>query len=164
MEAKEAIVAEQAEAIAKAGDDMKEKMEELRKMQKDKANMQRKAQLEELGLETEAIESTLANFENAEEEVFDKVLTALAAVPRPKAEEDKKEEEAIEKPKAKEKEAKAEEELDSAEAGEEALEQVEPVEEVAIAELDEQEDPAESLRSVASEWLGSVLQTLPKQK
>ena len=60
--------------------------------------------------------------------------------------------------------AKAEEELDSAEAGEEALEQVEPVEEVAIAELDEQEDPAESLRSVASEWLGSVLQTLPKQK
>ena len=29
---------------------------------------------------------------------------------------------------------------------------------------DEQEDPAESLRSVASEWLGSVLQTLPKQK
>ena len=164
LEAKEAIVAEQAEAIAKAGDDMKEKMEELRKMQKDKANMQRKAQLEELGLETEAIESTLANFENAEEEVFDKVLTALAAVPRPKAEEDKKEEEAIEKPKAKEKEAKAEEELDSAEAGEEALEQVEPVEEVAIAELDEQEDPAESLRSVASEWLGSVLQTLPKQK
>ena len=160
LEAKEAVVAEQAEAIAKAGDDMKEKMEELREMQKKEKSLKRKAQLEELGLETEAIESTLANFENAEEEVFDKVLTTLAAMPKPKAKEGEKEEE---KAVVKEKEAKAEEELDSAEAGEEALEQVEPVEEVAIAELDEQEDPAESLRSVASEWLGSVLQTLPKQ-
>ena len=58
MEAKEAVVAEQAEAIKNGEKDMKEKMEELRKMQKDKANMQRKAQLEDLGLEAEEAEAT----------------------------------------------------------------------------------------------------------
>ena len=169
LEAKEAVVAEQAEAIAKAGDDMKEKMKELREMQKKEAMDKRKAQLEDLGLETEEAEATLVAFEDADDETFDKVATAMKTMmPKRKAikHDEKVEEKAIKKDEAikKEKEAKAEEELDSAEAGEEALEQVEPVEEVAIAELDEQEDPAESLRSVASEWLGSVLQTLPKQK
>jgi uncharacterized coiled-coil protein SlyX len=168
LKAKEVVVAEQAEAIAKAADDMKEKMEKLREMQKKEAMDKRKAQLEELGLETEEAEATLAAFEDADDETFDKVATAMKTM-RQKSikhdEKEKKEEKAIKKDEAikKEKEAKAEEELDSAEAGEEALEQVEPVEEVAIAELDEQEDPAESLRSVASEWLGSVLQTVPKQ-
>ena len=169
LEAKEAVVAEQAEALKHGEEDMKKKMEELRKMQKDKANMQRKAQLEDLGLEAEEAEATLAEFEDADDATFDKVLAAMTTMRRKavKHDEKEKEEEKAMKMKekaVKEKEAKAEEELDSAEAGEEALEQVEPVEEVAIAELDEQEDPAESLRSVASEWLGSVLQTLPKQK
>jgi len=166
---KEKALKEKDEAISKAADDMKEKMEELRKMKKDKANMQRKAQLEDLGLEAEEAEATLAEFEDADDATFDKVLAAMTTMRRKavKHDEKEKEEEKAMKMKekaVKEKEAKAEEELDSAEAGEEALEQVEPVEEVAIAELDEQEDPAESLRSVASEWLGSVLQTLPKQK
>ena len=62
----------------------------------------------------------------------------------------------------KDKEAKAEEELDSAEAGEELLEDVEESAEVAIAEAVGEEDPAQSLRAVASEWLGSVLQHTPK--
>ena len=169
LEAKEAVVAEQAEAIAKAADDMKEKMEKLREMQKKEKSIKRKAQLEDFGLETEEAEATLLEFEDADDDTFDKVVAVMTTMkkkakhtPEHKEEEEKaiKKDEAIKK----EKEAKAEEELDSAEAGEEALEQVEPVEEVAIAELDEQEDPAESLRSVASEWLGSVLQTLPKQK
>ncbi len=176
LEAKEAVVAEQAEAIAKAGDDMKEKMKKLREMEKKEAMNKRKAQLEDLGLETEEAEATLAEFEDADDATFDKVVAVMTTMKRKAVKKDKKEEEAeaqmppalkeaIEKKKKEkeEKEAKAEEELDSAEAGEEALEQVEPVEEVAIAELDEQEDPAESLRSVASEWLGSVLQTLPNK-
>ena len=170
LEAKEAVVAEQAEAIAKAADDMKEKMEKLREMQKKEARMKREAQLQDLGLDAEEAEATLAEFEDADDATFDKVVAAMTTMRRKAVKHDEKEKEKEEekamkmKEKAvKEKEAKAEEELDSAEAGEEALEQVEPVEEVAIAELDEQEDPAESLRSVASEWLGSVLQTVPKQ-
>jgi len=170
---KEKAIKEKDEAISKAGDDMKEKMEELRKMKKKEAMMERKAQLEELGFDTEEAEATLAEFEGADDDTFDKVVAVMTTMKRKAVKKDKKQDEAeakmppalkeaIEK-KKKEKDAKAEEEFDSAEAGEEALEQVEPVEEVAIAELDEQEDPAESLRSVASEWLGSVLQTLPKQ-
>lgn len=166
LEAKEAVVAEQAEAIAKAADDMKEKMEKLREMQKKEALMKRKAELEEAGLDAEEASATVADFEDADDDTFAKVVALMKKKAVKHDEKEKEEEKAMKmKEKAvKEKEAKAEEELDSAEAGEEALEQVEPVEEVAIAELDEQEDPAESLRSVASEWLGSVLQTLPKQK
>ena len=165
LEAKEAVVAEQAEAIAKAADDMKEKMEKLREMQKKEALMKRKAELEEAGLDAEEASATVADFEDADDDTFAKVVALMKKKAVKRDEKEKEEEKAMKmKEKAvKEKEAKAEEELDSAEAGEEALEQVEPVEEVAIAELDEQEDPAESLRSVASEWLGSVLQTVPKQ-
>jgi uncharacterized coiled-coil protein SlyX len=170
LEAKEAVVAEQAEAIAKAGDDMKEKMKKLREMEKKEPLMKRKAQLEEAGLDAEEASATVADFEGADDDTFAKVVALMKkkAVKKDKKEEEAEAQmppalkEAIEK-KKKEKEAKAEEEVDSAEAGEEALDQVEPVEEVAIAELDEQEDPAESLRSVASEWLGSVLQNVPKQ-
>ena len=170
---KEKALKEKDEAISKAADDMKEKMEELRKMKKKEAMDKRKAQLEDLGLDAEEAEATLAEFEDADDATFDKVVAAMTTMREKSVKHDEKEEE--EKGKAvkpgtmrrmgekKPEDAKAEEELDSAEAGEEALEQVEPVEEVAIAELDEQEDPAESLRSVASEWLGSVLQTVPKQ-
>jgi len=166
---KEKAIKEKDEAIKKNDEDMKEKMEELRKMKKDAVMMKRRAQLEDLGLEAEEAEATLADFNEVDDDTFDKVIAVMKKrakhTPEHKEEADMHGDKKKEKEKAiKEKEAKAEEELDSAEAGEEALEQVEPVEEVAIAELDEQEDPAESLRSVASEWLGSVLQTLPKQK
>ena len=137
-------------------------------MQKKEALMKRKAELEEAGLDAEEASATVADFEDADDDTFAKVVALMKKKADKHGDKEKEEEKAMkmkeEKAIKKEKEAKAEEELDSAEAGEEALEQVEPVEEVAIAELDEQEDPAESLRSVASEWLGSVLQTLPKQK
>ena len=50
------------------------------------------------------------------------------------------------------------EEQDDAEAGEEILADAEETATVAIAEAVGSDDPAESLRAVASEWLGSVLQ------
>ena len=45
----------------------------------------------------------------------------------------------------------------------EVLEEAEESTDVAIAEAIGEEDPAESLRSVASEWLGSILQSVPKE-
>jgi len=172
-DSKEALaksLTETQEALAAKEKDAKEKMEKLREMQKKEARMKREAQLQDLGLDAEEAEATLAEFEDADDATFDKVVAAMTTMRRKAVKHDEKEKEEEkamkmkkEKSIKKEKEAKAEEELDSAEAGEEALEQVEPVEEVAIAELEEQEDPAESLRSVASEWLGSVLQTVPKQ-
>ena len=53
--------------------------------------------------------------------------------------------------------------MDIAEANVEVLEDVEESAEVAIAEAIHEDDPAESLRAVASEWLGSILQSVPKE-
>ena len=154
-EAQETIVAKEK--------DIKEKEEAMKDMKKKADMMKRKAQLEGAGLDSEAVASALDSFDEVSEEAFEAVVAMLKKQAEATMPPELKE--AIEKKKneKKEKDAKAEEEVDSAEAGEEALDQVEPVEEVAIAELDEQEDPAESLRSVASEWLGSCLQTVPKQ-
>ena len=65
--------------------------------------------------------------------------------------------------KDKKEETMAEEEVDSAEASEAVLDTVEETNEVAVAEVDEQIDESETLRSVASEWLGSILQSTPKK-
>ncbi|HAW74622.1 MAG TPA: hypothetical protein DCW74_02685, partial [Alteromonas australica] len=60
----ETKIAEQAEAIKNGEKDMEEKMKELREMKKKEAKAARKAQLEDVGLEAEAVESTLASFED----------------------------------------------------------------------------------------------------
>jgi chemotaxis protein histidine kinase CheA len=162
----EAKIAEQAEAIKNGEKDAKEKMEELREMKKKEARMKRKAALEDAGLESEAVESTLASFEDVDDDTFAKVLTALAMGPAPKrlAKEEEEKKKAM---KMKEEDAKAdetvlEEEVETSEASEADLESVEETEEVAIAEAVGEDDPAESLRAQASEWLGSVLQSVPK--
>ncbi len=155
---KEEAIKEKDEAIKKGSEEMKEKMEELRKMKKDAMMMKRKAQLENLGLETEEAEATLADFNEVDDDTFDKVVALMKK--KAKHTPEHKEEEAVMKKPAK---ADIDEELDSAEAGEEILDSVEPVEEVAIAEVEPEIDQAESLRSVASEWIGSVLQSVPKK-
>jgi hypothetical protein len=138
------------EAIAAKDADMEEKMEELRKLKKKEALMKRKAQLEEAGFDAEEASATVAEFEEVDDDTFAKVV----AVMKKKAiKHEEKEEE-------KEEDAKAEElveEVDTAEAGEEVLETVEESAEVAIAEAVGEEDPAENLRSVATEWVSSVL-------
>ena len=158
MEAKEATIAEQAEAIKKGDDDAKEKMEELRKMKKDAMMMKRKAQLQDLGLEAKEAEATIADFNEVDDDTFNKVVALMRK--KGKYTPENKEEEAVMKKPAK---ADIDEEIDSAEAGEEILDSVEPVEEVAIAEVEPEIDQAEALRSVASEWIGSVLQSVPKK-
>lgn len=163
IEAKDATIAEQAEAIKNGEEDMKNKMDELREMKKKEAKYKRMAQLEEVGLDQESIEVTLANFEEVDDQVFDNLLAALA-IQKPKAEKhDDEEEKAMKKVATKDAKAEIEEELDAAEASEEVLEEAEASEEVAISEVEPEVDPAESLRSVASEWIGSFLQSTPKK-
>ena len=179
----ETKIAEQAEAIKNGEKDMEEKMKELREMKKKEAKAARKAQLEDVGLEAEAVESTLASFEDVDDDTFAKVITALAMTPKQrelaKKEEEKKkamkmeEEDAAvpplrktvnKKDDAKADETVLEEEVETSEATEADLESVEETEEVAIAEAVGEDDPAESLRAQASEWLGSVLQHVPKDE
>lgn len=157
IEANTATIAEQAEAIKNGEKDMKEKMEELREMKKKEAMMKRKAQLEEAGLDAEEASATVESFDGVNDEAFEAVV-AMMKKKYAKEHDDKKEKE--------EKDAKAEieEEVDSAEASEEVLEEAEASEEVAISEVEPEVDPAESLRAVASEWIGSFLQSNPKNK
>jgi len=156
IEAKDATIAEQAEAIKNGEEDMKNKMDELREMKKKEAMMKRKAQLEEAGLDAEEASATVESFDGVNDEAFEAVV-AVMKKRYAKEYDDKKEKE--------EKDAKAEieEELDAAEASEEVLEEAEASEEVAISEVEPEVDPAESLRSVASEWIGSFLQSTPKK-
>jgi hypothetical protein len=97
----------------------------------------------------------LESFDNVDDEAFEAVV-AVMKKKYAKEGEDKKEE--------KDAKAEIEEELDAAEASEEVLEEAEASEEVAISEVEPEVDPAESLRSVASEWIGSFLQSAPKNK
>jgi len=153
---RDAAIAEQSEAIKSGEADMKEKMEELREMKKKEAMMKRKAQLEEAGLGAEEASTAAISFESIDDEAFEAVVAMMKKKAEKKDGDDEKEE--------KDAKAEIEEELDAAEAGEEVLEEAEASEEVAISEVEPEVDPAESLRSVASEWIGSFLQSTPKNK
>ena len=147
------------EALAEALAATKEKEEELAVMKKKEAMMKRKAQLEEAGFDAEEAVATVEDFNHLDDETFDKIVAAMKKKAQfPPKKDEEKEEEKEEKAVMKKK-AELEEEVDTAEASEEVLENAEEPVEVAVAEAMGEEDPAESLRAVASEWLGSVLQS-----
>ena len=98
----------------------------------------------------------VADFDGVTDEAFEAVV-AVMKKKYAKEHDDKKEEE-------KDAKAEIEEELDPAEASEDVLEEAEASEEVAISEVEPEVDPAESLRAAASEWIGSFLQSTPKNK
>ena len=163
----EAKIAEQAEAIKNGEKDMEDKMKELREMKKKEAMMKRKAQLAEAGFDADEAIATVEQFDAMDDDTFDQVVALMKK--RGKHTPEHKEEEAAVAPKEKavKDETKAEEtvleeEVETSEASEADLESVEETEEVAIAEAVGEDDPAESLRAQASEWLGSVLQSVPK--
>ena len=165
----EAKIAEQAEAIKNGEKDMEEKMKELREMKKKEAMMKRKAQLAEAGFDADEATATVEQFDAMDDDTFDQVVALMKK--RGKHTPEHKEEEAAVAPKEKavKDETKAdetvlEEEVETSEASEADLESVEETEEVAIAEAVGEDDPAESLRAQASEWLGSVLQYVPKDE
>jgi len=168
------------EAIAAKDAEMKEKDEELKAMKKKEAMLKRKAQLEEAGFDTESAEATVSDFADVDDETFEKIVAAFHKRPvkymleeaapeaeetseEAQAEEEVAEEAAADHECSEECDDKCEEEKDSCEAGEEALEVVEEVTEAAVAEAVVEEDASENLRSVASEWIDTVL-TQPNEK
>jgi hypothetical protein len=138
------------EALAMKDGEMKEKEEELKEMKKKEAMMKRKAQLVEAGFDAEEASATIVEFENLDDVMFDKVVALM----KKKAKTETKAEVAVV--------TETQEEIDSAEASEEVLDSVEAPSEVAIAEAMGEEDPIENLRSVATEWIGSVLKSSRK--
>ncbi len=140
--------------------EVKAKDEELAVMKQKETAMQRKSKLEELGFDTEDAVATVEELDSVDEDTFDK----LVAIMKKKAEwpPKKKDDDEEDKKEAPAAQAEVDEETDSAEASVDVLEDAEESADVAIAEAVGEDDPAESLRATASEWLGSILQSVPK--
>ena len=158
-------IAAKDESIVANEEALAVKDEELNVMYKKEAVMKRQAQLEEIGFDAEEATATVEEFDSVDDETFAKIVAAMKKKAEWPPKKDDKENPFDKKKKDKDEDvapdAKADEldeEQDEAEAGEETLAEAEETEEVAIAEAMGEDDPAESLRAVASEWLGSVLQ------
>ena len=168
-----------AEAVAVKDTDIESLTKDIDATQKElsgiKAEMltqKRVAQFEELGFSSEEAVAHVEKFSGLDDDAFANVLSVAAIpptnkrmakkkdMPWDKEEEDKKK--AMKEEETKAEETVLEEEIETSEASEADLESVEETEEVAIAEAVGEDDPAESLRTQASEWLGSVLQSVPK--
>jgi hypothetical protein len=159
--------------------DIDETQKELSGIKAEMLTQKRVAQFEELGFSSEEAVAHVEKFSGLDDDAFANVLSVAAIPPKQMAgkkempwDKDKKEEalkeKALKEKALKEKETKAEEtvleeEVETSEASEADLESVEETEEVAIAEAVGVDDPAESLRTQASEWLGSVLQSVPEE-
>ena len=124
-------------------------------MQQKEIAAQRKLQLEEIGFEGEEAVATLEQFSELDDATFEQII---AVMKKRYSKQDEEKEEPKEAPAA---QAEVDEEVDAAEASEEVLEDAQESEEVAIAEAVGTDDPQDDLRAVASEWLGSVLQSVP---
>jgi hypothetical protein len=170
-----------AEAVAVKDTDIESLTKDIDATQKElsgiKAEMltqKRVAQFEELGFSSEEAVAHVEKFSGLDDDAFANVLSVAAIpptnkrmakkkdMPWDKEEEDKKK--AMKEEETKAEETVLEEEIETSEASEADLESVEETEEVAIAEAVGEDDPAESLRTQASEWLGSVLQYVPKDE
>jgi myosin heavy subunit len=137
---------------------MKDMKEEMAVMKKKEAMMKRKAELEEAGLDSEEASATVSDFENSDDETFAKVVALMKKKAKYMTEE-----KSVKKDKKDTTMATEDEEVDASQASEKDLDSVEESVEVSIAEAAE-ENESESLRAVASEWLGSILRSTPKTK
>ena len=129
-----------------------EREDELSTMKQKEIAAQRQSKLESMGFNAEDAIATIEKFKDMDGDTFDNVIALMALKTSHKAVE--AEAEAL---------PESDEETDTAAVSEEALADVDEVEETAIAEVASDEDPVESLRATASEWLGSVLQSVPKE-
>ena len=143
------------EKLSALADDLSSKEEALAAMQQKEIAAQRKLQLEEIGFEGEEAVATLEQFSELDDATFEQII---AVMKKRYSKQDEEKEEPKEAPAA---QAEVDEDVDAAEASEEVLEDAQESEEVAIAEAVGTDDPQDDLRAVASEWLGSVLQSVP---
>ena len=143
------------EKLSALADDLSSKEEALAAMQQKEIAAQRKLQLEEIGFEGEEAVATLEQFSELDDATFEQII---AVMKKRYSKQDEEKEEPKEAPAA---QAEVDEEVDAAEASEEVLEDAQESEEVAIAEAVGTDDPQDDLRAVASDWLGSVLQSVP---
>ena len=166
-----ARIAELEENLSTSEAAKEEAIAKVAEIEKAAALEKRVATLTEAGLEGEELDEAIAKFESLDDETFDFVVAtvkrnAIMKKENPFVKKDKEEEEE-DKEKA-QKKVKAdevlEEEVEEAEASVQVLEEVEEEADLAMAEAIDEEDPAEELRSTASEWFGSLLKSTANLK
>ena len=153
-------IAELEETLSAQAKDMEEKMEELRKMQKEKKMASRKAALLDLGLEDSEAEETVASYEEFDDTTFDAIITAMKYMDKKKGvvKEEEDEKKAKAKPPVKAEEAEeaesevAAEEAEAEEVTEELFEGVDSTEATLVDASDETEE-LEATRASVAEWL-----------
>ena len=152
---KEASVTELQQTLEAKEHDMKEKMEELNKMKKEKKMEARKAALLDLGFEAEEAEESVASYESFDDETFEAIIAAMTKMEKKKAAVKKDEEEDKEKAAVPKKNMAEEAEAEEAEAevaAETALEEVETTEATLVDASDENSE-LEATRASVAEWL-----------
>lgn len=171
------------ETLASKEKDAEEKEKELKAMKKKEAMMKRKAQLEEVGLDAEVASATMEDFSDVDDETFNKVVALMkkkAAMPdfikkkmedkkddkKEDKKDDKKDGEAMKKGKYSEAENLEEQESktaeEQAEAAEKALDTASTPTENAIASTVDEGEELQNMRSSASEWIGSFINSKTK--
>jgi hypothetical protein len=171
------------ETLASKEKDAEEKEKELKAMKKKEAMMKRKAQLEEVGLDAEVASATMEDFADVDDETFNKVVALMkkkAAMPdfikkkmedkkddkKEDKKDDKKDGEAMKKGKYSEAENLEEQESktaeEQAEAAEKALDTASTPTENAIASTVDEGEELQNMRSSASEWIGSFINSKTK--
>jgi len=168
-----ARIAELEENLSTSEAAKEEAIAKVAEIEKAAALEKRVATLTEAGIEGEELDEAIAKFESLDDETFDFVVAtvkrnATMKKENPFVKKDKEEEEEEEDKEKAQKKVKAdevlEEEVEEAEASVEVLEEVEEEADLAMAEAIDEEDPAEELRSTASEWFGSLLKSTANLK
>tara|TARA_Y100000296_G_scaffold21208_1_gene25114 strand:+ start:11008 stop:12444 length:1437 start_codon:yes stop_codon:yes gene_type:complete len=146
-----AEIAEHIETIKTCEESIATKDEALATWEKKEVLMKRQARLEEIGFDTNEANVTMEKFSEMNDELFEQVIAILEKRPVCENQDVTASEE-------------LDEEVDSTEASDTDLDEVEETQEVTIAEAVGDEDAVHSLRTTASEWFSSVLQSVPQDK
>lgn len=147
---KEAAYQELFTALEAKEAEMKDKMEELKKMKKEKSRMTRKASFIDLGFSEEEAEESIASYEDLDDTTFETIILAMQKMDKKKGMMKKEDEEKMKmKPKAEESEA---EEAAAEEEAEAALENVETTE-AALVDASDETDELQATRASVAEWL-----------
>ena len=171
-----AKIAELEESLSASEEAKLEAIAKVAEIEKAAALEKRVAALTEAGLEGEELDEAIARFENLDDSTFDFVVAAMSPKmleqqKKMKEKEEEKEEARKHEEARKKEEARKtmadevlEEEVEEAEASVEVLEEVEEEADLAMAEAIDEDDPAEELRSSASEWFGTLLKSTANLK
>ena len=158
LTASEEKITELEQALSSKEEELTEVSGKVQAYETEAIVMARKAALVEAGVEGDLVDETVTKFAEASEEMFEQVVSMLAAQKKKMKhyakDEDEAEDKKVEADQASEEDAIDSDETDESEASadEDALEEAEEVAEASLVDAGES-DEVQSARAYASEWL-----------